>query len=64
MIKSQTLFFEDDTVELLKNDNLTVRPYLMRLTGWNNYYDLRCSEDDLRQLALSIINFLGDKNDH
>jgi hypothetical protein len=64
MIKSQTLFFEDDTVELMKNDNLSTRQYLIRLTGWNNYYDLRASEDDLKQLALSILNFIEGKSDH
>lgn len=64
MIKSQTLFFEDDTIELMKNDNLSTRQYLIRLTGWNNYYDLRASDNDLKQLALSILNFVEGKNDH
>jgi hypothetical protein len=64
VIKSQTLFFEDDTIELMKNDNLSTRQYLIRLTGWNNYYDLRASDNDLKQLALSILNFVEGKNDH
>lgn len=62
MIKSQTLFFDDDTVELMKNDAVSSRPYLIRLTGWNNYYDFRASEDDLKQLANSILNFIGENN--
>ena len=62
MIKSQTLFFEDDTIELMKNDSLSVRQYLIRLTGWNNYYDFRASDDDLKQLAHTILTFIGDNN--
>lgn len=64
MIKSQTLFFEDDTIELMKNDSLSSRQYLVRLTGWNNYYDLRASNNDLKQLANAILIFIGEKNDH
>lgn len=64
MIKSQTIFFEDDTIELMKNDSLSNRQYLIRLTGWNNYYDLRASDDDLKQLALAILNFLGEKHEN
>lgn len=62
MIKSQTLFFEDDTVELMKNDIISTRQYLIRLTGWNNYYDFRASDEDLRTFANTILSFIGDKN--
>lgn len=62
MIKSQTLFFEDDTVELMKNDTVSSRPYLIRFTGWNNYYDFRSSDEDLRTLANTILSFIGDKD--
>ena len=63
MIKSQTLVFDDDTIELMKNSSLSSRQYLIRLTGWNNYYDLRASETDLRTLAESILSFVEDKSD-
>lgn len=58
MIKSQTLFFEDDTVELMKNDSLSTRQYLMRLTGWNNYYDFRASKENLLEFAKTILSFI------
>jgi len=64
VIKSQTLFFEDDTIELMKNDSLSNRQYLIRLTGWNNYYDFRASNDELKQLANTILFFIGGKNNH
>lgn len=61
MIQSQTIILENDTIELMKNDIISSRPYLIRLTGWNNYYDLRASEEDLKGLAESILSFI-DKN--
>lgn len=61
MIKTKTIFFSDDTVELMHNDSVSTRPFLMRLTGWNNYYDLRLSEQDLRELAKTILFFIGDQ---
>ena len=63
MIKSQTLFFEDDTIELMKNNNLSTRQYLIRLTGWNNYYDFRASKEDLKTVADSILSFIEQKTD-
>ena len=64
MIKSQTIVLDDDTIELMKNTSLSSRQYLVRLTGWNNYYDLRASDDDLKQLALAILNFIGEKHEN
>lgn len=63
MIKSQTIVFPDDTIELMKNDALSSRQYLLRLTGWNNYYDFRSSEKDLRDLANTILSFIGEQNE-
>lgn len=63
MIKSQTIIFSDDTVELMKNDILSSRQYLLRLTGWNNYYDFRASKEDLEKLANSILNFVVEHSD-
>lgn len=59
MIKSQSIIFQDDTIELMRNDVISSREYLMRLTGWNNYYDFRASEDDLRDLAETILSFIN-----
>lgn len=64
MIKSQTIVFPDDTIELMKNDSLSSRQYLMRLTGWNNYYDLRLSDQELKQLSDTILSFIGEKHDN
>lgn len=63
MAKSQTIIFEDDTIELMKNNVISSRPYLVRLTGWNNYYDFRSSKDDLRNLAKAILLFTEEQDD-
>jgi len=60
MIKTQTIILTDDTIELMHNDMLSSRPYLLRLTGWNNFYDLRLSSEDLANLADSIKFFIKD----
>lgn len=46
----------------MKNDSISSRKYLIRLTGWNNYYDFRASDDDLKNLANSILSFIKDHN--
>lgn len=61
MIKTKTIFFSDDTVELMHNDSVSTRPFLMRLAGWNNYYDFRLSKDELKELAKTILFFIGEQ---
>lgn len=63
MTKSQILILEDDTVELLENDLLSRRQYLVRITGWNNYYDFRASKEDLQELGNFILSFIERKAD-
>lgn len=62
MIKSKFIEFENDTIELMKNDSISSRPYLIRLTGWNNYYDFRADEKTLRTLAEYILSFIEDES--
>lgn len=63
MIKSATIILKDDTIEIIHNDMVSSRQYLVRLTGWNNYYDFRASEEDLKDLAGSILSFIGKNNE-
>lgn len=63
MTKSQILILEDDTIELLENDLLSRRQYLVRITGWNNYYDFRASKEDLQELGNFILSFIERKAD-
>lgn len=63
MTKTQTIVYQDDTIELMHNDAISSRQYLVRLTGWNNYYDFRASKDELKDLATKILLFIGDSSD-
>lgn len=63
MIKSRTVVFTDDTIELMANMLLSSRQYLLRFTGWNNYYDFRASKDDLKNLANTILSFIEEDID-
>lgn len=62
MIKTHTIVLSDDTIELMYNDILSSRQYLIRLTGWNNYYDIRISKDELQDLANNILKLI-ENND-
>lgn len=63
MTKSQILLLENDTVELLRNDLLSRRPYLVRVTGWNDYYDFRASKEELTELSNFILSFIKEEAD-
>lgn len=63
MNPSKILILQDNIVEVLHNDMLSNRPYLMRLTGWNTQYDFRASKEELENLAGFILSFIGESND-
>lgn len=56
MTKLKTIVLENDIVEILYNENLSRKPYLLRLVNYNNeLYEMRADENDLKELS-SIIN--------
>ena len=63
MNPSKMLILQDNIVEVLHNDMLSNRPYLMRLTGWNDRYDFRVSKEELENLAEFILSFVGEFKD-
>lgn len=61
MNEIKTILFDNDIVEIHKNPNLTVRPYLIRLSGWNNHYEIRMSKIELKGLVEILNNCLIDE---
>lgn len=58
MKKLNLIILDDDVIEILHNENLTKNPYLIRMYNYSNEkYEIRVSEDDLKEFA-KIINDL------
>lgn len=51
-----TIVLENDTIQLLFNSELTIRPYLMRLKNdTHEMYEMRFSEQELEYFSQWII---------
>lgn len=60
--KSKLIVLDQDAVEILANENLRYKPYMVRLTNYNNErYEMRLSGDDLKVLADFINTYLENK---
>jgi hypothetical protein len=61
MVNSKILILEDDILEILHNDLLSKKPYLIRMTNFSNeFYELRADEDDLSRLYEILRNLLNE----
>lgn len=57
------IVLDQDAVEILANENLFYKPYLLRLTNYNNErYEMRLSRDDLKVLA-DFLNEYQNENE-
>lgn len=55
------IVLDQDAVEILANENLLYKPYLLRLTNYNNErYEMRLSGDDLKVLADFLNQFVEE----
>lgn len=63
MFKSKHIIFDDDVIEIMRNDFITNKCFLIRLAGWNNTYEMRASEEELRQLSECLISFIKETSD-
>lgn len=52
---SKTIVFDDAVVDILKNDMLSLRPFLIRINGYNSNYEMRFSEEDMKVFAESLL---------
>ena len=55
MVTSKTIVFDDAVVDILKNDMLSFKPFLVRINGYNVNYEMRFSEDDMKVFAESLL---------
>jgi len=55
MVTSKTIVFDDAIVDILKNDMLSLRPFLIRINGYNSNYEMRFSEEDMKVFAESLL---------
>lgn len=57
--KSNLIVLDDDAIEILANENLLYKPYMVRLSNYSHErYEMRLSKDDLKVLADFINNYL------
>lgn len=55
MNKIHTITYKDDIIEILHNENLDKKPYLLRFFNFHNErYEIRMDEDDLKDFTKAI----------
>lgn len=62
-MRIETIDLSDDMVELLYNDNLNNKPYMVRLTNFSNErYEMVLSRKDIEHLADFLMDYIQDIN--
>ena len=62
-MRIETIGLSDDMVELLYNDNLNNKPYMVRLTNFSNErYEMVLSRKDMEHLADFLMDYIQDIN--
>lgn len=62
MTKLRTIVLEKDIIEILYNENLKKKPYLLRFINYDNEsYEIRADENDLRELTTIINDIFMEK---
>lgn len=62
-MRIETIGLSDDMVELLYNDNLRNKPYMVRLTNFSNErYEMVLSRKDMEHLADFLMDYIQDIN--
>ena len=57
--KSKLIVLDQDAVEILANENLRYKPYMVRLTNYSHErYEMRLSGDELVELADFLNSYL------
>lgn len=61
IMRIETIGLSDDMVELLYNNNLRNKPYMVRLTNFSNeQYEMVLSRKDIEHLADFLKDFLNN----
>lgn len=65
MTKLRTIVLEKDIIEILYNEHLKNKPYLLRFINYNNeLYEMRADENELKELSAIIDDIFAEKYDH
>lgn len=60
--KLQTIILEDDIIEIFYNTNLSSKPYLIRLSNYDNMvYEIRADHSDIDELS-TILSLIANRN--
>lgn len=60
--KIQTILLEDDIIDIFYNENLSSKPYLIRLYNYHEEsYEIRADRSDLEELT-TILSLVTEKN--
>lgn len=63
MVDNKTIIVDDGCIDLFKNDLLSSRQYLLRITNFNDSFDIRLTKDELMGVAHGILYFVEKIND-
>lgn len=64
MVKSQTIIFEDNVIEILHNTLLSKNPFLVRIYDYHNQpFEIRMNAEELKEMSEFIDSFLSDIRD-
>jgi hypothetical protein len=60
--KLQTIILEDDIIEIFYNVNLSNKPYLIRLSNYDNVvYEIRANHSDIDELS-TVLSLIFNRN--
>lgn len=60
--KIQTIIWEDDIIEIFYNANLANKPYLIRLSNYDNVvYEIRADNSDINELS-TVLSLIVNQN--
>lgn len=60
--KLQTIILEDDIIEIFYNASLSNKPYLIRLSNYDNaVYEIRADYSDIDELS-TVLSLISNRN--
>ena len=62
-MKRQVVVVDDGVFEILENELLSHKPYLLRIYSYNNSLDIRITKQDLKELVKLINSTIEENND-
>lgn len=61
MITKQLIAFDDDIIEIIHNNSLSKKPYLIRFTNYSDQrYEMRADDQDLIELKKILEQLISE----